>query len=145
MCARYLLPEHELGDREDIDRFAILLGVFTPSLSVVRGKRFSDFRIGFSINDLRAWPDFFSVDFLDDNKADSNFFNVCTCPAGSGTSLPNLGLEHFQPVSKTPIKWMLLLVLQLDQLVNHVNFNPPRKTDLISSPTLKSSQFRSPL
>ena len=25
LCARYLLMEHELGNREDIDRFAILL------------------------------------------------------------------------------------------------------------------------
>ena len=104
MCARYLLLGHELGDREDIDRFAILLGVFTSSLSVVRSTHFSDFRIGFSIDNLRAWPDYSSVHFLDGNKTDCKIFNVCTCAAGSAKQLPKLGLECFQPVAKTPIK-----------------------------------------
>ena len=35
LCAQYLLIENELGDGEDIDRFAILEGVLTPSFSVV--------------------------------------------------------------------------------------------------------------
>ena len=54
LCARYLLTENELGDGEDIDRFTLLQGVFTPSFSGVRTTEFLDFRIGFSIENLRA-------------------------------------------------------------------------------------------
>ena len=54
LCARHLLIENELGDGEDIYRFTILQGVFTPSFSGVRATEFWDFRIDFSIENLRA-------------------------------------------------------------------------------------------
>ena len=67
----------------DVDRFAVLQGVFTPNLSVVRRTHFSDFRVGFNINNLRAWRCCFGVDFLNENKTDSKHSNVCTCAVGS--------------------------------------------------------------
>ena len=54
LCGRYLLIETELGDGEDIDQFTILQGVFTPSFSGVRITESLDFRIDFSIENLRA-------------------------------------------------------------------------------------------
>ena len=41
--AHHLLIENELGDGEDIDRFAMLQGVFTPCSSGVRTTVFLDF------------------------------------------------------------------------------------------------------
>ena len=54
-CARDISGwiEHELGDGEDMDRFAILEGVFTPASAVVRIFRIF-VRIPISINDLRV-------------------------------------------------------------------------------------------
>ena len=115
LCARYLLTENELGDGEDIDRFTLLQGVFTPSFSGVRTTEFLDFRIGFSIENLRAWRDYVGMQCLNENKSDSKKLIVCTCAAGSATQLPNLELKHFKTVAETPTKWMLLS--RLDQLL----------------------------
>ena len=102
---RTISIENEWGDGEHIDRFAILQGVFTPSLSVVRRTHFSDFRTGFSINNHRAWRDYFSMDFLNEDKPDSKNSNACTYGEGSATQQPHLELQYFQPVVKTPINY----------------------------------------
>ena len=80
--------EHDFGDGEDIDHFAILR-VFTMSFSVAPRIHFSDFRIEFSIKSLRAWRDYFDMGFLDENETISKTSNVCKGAAGSATHLPN--------------------------------------------------------
>ena len=49
-CTSYLLIDNELGEREDIDRFAMPQGMFTPRISVIRCTDFSEFCIDRSID-----------------------------------------------------------------------------------------------
>ena len=39
-CTSYLLIDHELGDREDTDRFAMPQGMLTPTMSAIRRTMF---------------------------------------------------------------------------------------------------------
>lgn len=43
MFTSYLVIDNELGDGEDIYRFAMLQGVFTPRFNVIRSTEFSEF------------------------------------------------------------------------------------------------------
>ena len=95
-CTRYLLIENELGGGEDVDRLAILQGVFTPSLSVVRRAHFSDYRIGFSISNLRAWRDCSSMDFLNENEPVCTNYNFTTCGARSAKTAAKFGVTIYR-------------------------------------------------
>ena len=99
-----------VGDGEGIDRFAILCAFRSVLTEFVCSTRyFLDFRIGFSINSLREWQVYFSMDFLDENRTDEKKKIPSSARALRAQQHSCQICIYLQPVAKPPIRWMLLL------------------------------------
>ena len=99
----YLSIDDELGEDEDVDRFPVPQGMFTPRISVIRCKYFSGFRIDFSIEKCLYVTEFSQNGFSRQNQLGfQNYKRLSAnkCATHSATRLPHLESEYFQSLQK---------------------------------------------
>ena len=104
ICTSYILKDNELGDGEDIDRFVMPQGMFTPRISVIRCAEYSEFCMDRSIETSPYVTGFTRHGILNEIISDSKNSNICKRTAGSGTMGLNLELQCGQMSPKMQIE-----------------------------------------